>query len=406
MTIGLQRRTLGSFLSYALDHGLWFAALPILVLLGAYWDARGLDAEADAWADRVRAATEARTSVPPSLGSPAGMLWLYAINIQASRDLQRHRLDRAEHAYRQVMSAAQAMEASPAQRGHAIAISCQQLGMVAQRRGDLDAAQDWYHRSLAVAEDRRIVANTCQLLSTVAQQRGDLDAAEEWHRKSRACNEERINRPGMAGSYHELGLEAQLRDDLDAAEHWYHRSLAISEEIHNRQNMARTCNQLGVVATLRDDLDAAEYWYRRSLALSEEIKDWATSKAIYHNLGNLALYRGDPGAAQDWYHRSLAISEERNDLPGMAVTCLQIAVFSAQRGHPAEALAWTVRCVSLFDEIPHPSTGIAPAVLVFLTGQLGMDSLDRAWQEATGGDLPTSVRDYVADRVQGEEGTQ
>ena len=68
--IGLERRTLGSLLGYALDHGLWADALAIAVVLNKYWTARGLNEEADAWADRARLAIEDPDGTPPQLRHP------------------------------------------------------------------------------------------------------------------------------------------------------------------------------------------------------------------------------------------------------------------------------------------------------------------------------------------------
>jgi tetratricopeptide (TPR) repeat protein len=79
--------------------------------------------------------------------------------------------------------------------------------------------------------------------------------------------------------------------------------------------------------------------------------------------------QGELDTAQDWYRKSLAISEELGDRPGMAQTYGQSGLLTEQQGQLAEALAWTVRCVSLFDEIPHPSTGRGPWHLARLTSQ-------------------------------------
>ena len=41
-----------------------------------------------------------------------------------------------------------------------------------------------------------------------AQDRGRLDEADDWYRKSLAIKEELGNRPGMASTYHQLGITA------------------------------------------------------------------------------------------------------------------------------------------------------------------------------------------------------
>jgi hypothetical protein len=119
-------------------------------------------------------------------------------------------------------------------------------------------------------------------------------------------------------------------------------------------------------------------------------------------MGRVAQDRGDLGAAQEWYQKSLAIAEELGDRRSMALTYAQSGVLAAQQGQLAEALAWAVRCVSLFDEIPHPSTGTGPRDLAGLTSLLGMAALKRAWREVTGGKLPQAVRDYVAGHIRQE----
>ena len=48
-----------------------------------------------------------------------------------------------------------------------------------------------------------------------SQVRGQLDQAEDWYRKALAINEELGNRPGMASTYHQLGITAQARGQLD-----------------------------------------------------------------------------------------------------------------------------------------------------------------------------------------------
>ncbi len=49
-------------------------------------------------------------------------------------------------------------------------------------------------------------ADSITMLGMVAQQRGDYEAALDWYRQSLAINEQLGNRAGMATSYHQLGM--------------------------------------------------------------------------------------------------------------------------------------------------------------------------------------------------------
>jgi tetratricopeptide (TPR) repeat protein len=355
--IGLQRRTLGAMLSYALDHQMWDQAHDIAQPLDAYWKAQGLGGEASAWTDLIQAATSNPDGTPPELGTPAGALWLGITGAQANREQQAGQLEDAEHTYRQILDTLRAQPHSRQQQTH-IAAATHNLGVVAQDRGQFDQAEDWYRQSLAIKEDLG-------------------------------------NRPGVANSYHQLGTAAQDRGQLDQAEDWYRQSLAIREELGNRPGMADSYHQLGRVAQDRGRLDQAEDWYRQSLAIKEDLGDRPGMAVSYHQLGRVAELQGQLEEAEDWYRRSLAISEDLGDRPGMAFSYGQLGLLAERRGQPRQALDWMVRCVTLFPEFPHPATGPGPEHLARLTAQLGMGALETSWRQATGGPLPEAVRGYI-----------
>jgi tetratricopeptide (TPR) repeat protein len=362
-----QRRTLTSMLGRALDTGAWGEARDIAQPMNEYWDARGLADEARGWADRARLATETADGTPPSLYTPAGDLWLFMVGTQANRNLLAGQLDEAETTYRDLEAMLDAQPASDQQRQH-LGTAYHQLGVVAEERGGLDRAEDWYRRSL-----------------TVAEQVGD--------------------RPGMANTYHQLSLVAHLRWDPDAAEDWSRRSLAIKEELGDRPGMASSYHQLGVVALVKGDLDAAEDWYRRSLTIYERLGNRSHIASNYHQLGMVAQARGDLDRAEDWYLRSLTIDEQLGDRPGKALSYGQLGLLAEQRGDPQRALEWTVRCVTVFAEFPNPLTGPAPAHLARLTGRLGEPTLEQTWARVTGKPLPDHVRAYVrAQQQHNQEG--
>jgi hypothetical protein len=115
--------------------------------LDAYWDIRGLYEEARAWVDRARLALETPAGEPPPPDTPDGALWLFLTGTQAGRDIGAHRLDSAEHTYREIHQALLRHPESPQQRRRLAGVY-HLLGMIAEGRGRLDQAEDWYRRSL------------------------------------------------------------------------------------------------------------------------------------------------------------------------------------------------------------------------------------------------------------------
>ena len=433
---GLNRRTLGAMLGYALDRHAWDAANRIVRVLDEYWDTQGLSEEAGAWADRILDATTGHSQNPIQL---ARFLWLYTTTKQAGRQLDagqpdqagqtyrnalaylqdqpesewtrasisvvyhqlgataevRGSLDEAEDWYRQALT----IEEELGNRPHVAAATYQRLGNTARDRGRLDEAGDWYRKSLAMFEelgDRRFMAIIYRQLSVTAERRGRLDEAEDWGRESLTINEELGNRPGMAATYHQLGNTAQDRGRLDEAKDWYSKALTIEEGLGDRPGMAATYHQLGRTAQDRGRLDEAKDWYSKALTIEEGLGDRPGMAATYHELGRTAQDRGRLDEAKDWYSKALTINEEVGNLVGVAQTYGQLGLLAEAQQQPLQALDWTVRCVILFSHFPNLAPGPGPLHMARLTRQLGMPALEEAWQQATGQPVPQVVLDFLA----------
>ncbi|PKV86344.1 tetratricopeptide repeat protein [Streptomyces sp. TLI_146] len=373
------RRMLGSMLGHALDQRMWSHAQFIAQLLDVYWDMRGLGEEARGWTARIRRAVEGPVGSPLDLDTPAGALWAYTTGSQANRDLLAGQLDQAESTYRSHVKAMLAGRETPAQRKklasvyHQIGMVAQhrgrlteaeewylkslaieelidnqdgmassyhQLGIVSQLRGRMTEAEEWYHKSLAIAEalsNRHAIMRSYHSLGMIAQHRGRQNEAEEWYHKARAIAEGLGNRPAMSTTYHQLGIVSQLRGRLTEAAEWYHASLAIAESLGNRPGMSGSYHQLGIISQLQGRLTEAEEWYQKSLAIKEDLGDRASVATGYHQLGAVDHMRGRLEGAERWYRKSLDVEEELGNRPGMATSYHSLALIAQLRGRSAEA---------------------------------------------------------------------
>ncbi|MFI7102104.1 tetratricopeptide repeat protein [Streptomyces sp. NPDC050161] len=392
-----QQRTLSSMLGHALDQRLWTHAHYIARPLNDYWNARGLTEEARSWVDRARLVLETADGIPPNLDTPAGSLWQFLVVSQANRQTEAGQLDQAERTYRGILNALQQQPTTPQQR-FGLSTTYHHLGRVAQERGCLKEAENWYGRSLTIQKelgDRPGMASTYHHLGVVDQLRGHLGKAEDWHGRSLAIEKELGNRPGMASTYHQLGIVAQERERLEEAEEWYCESLAIEKELGNRPGMASTYHQLGVVSQLRGRPKEAEEWYRESLTINEGLGNRPGIAHTYHMLGTVAQGWGQLEEAEDWYREALAINENLGNQHGIATNYGQFGLLAKARQQPEKALEWMVRCVALFEQVPHPSTRSVTTHLKRLTHALGIEALERTWQAVTGHHLPPAIRHYV-----------
>jgi tetratricopeptide (TPR) repeat protein len=200
------------------------------------------------------------------------------------------------------------------------------LGVVAQDKGDYDAALDWYRQSLAINEqrgNRAGMANSYHQLGIVTQQRGDYDAALDWYRQSLAIAEQLGNRASMAGSYHNLGTVAQDKGDYDAALDWYRQSLAISEQLGNRAGMALTLGQIGILYTEMKQVTEAVPFNLQSLALWLQMR----SPELHIGLHWLSRQRQELGS-----DKFLAIVAQHHDAEGTAQISALLDEFAREAG--------------------------------------------------------------------------
>jgi TPR repeat protein len=152
------------------------------------------------------------------------------------------------------------------------------LGVLAERRGDLAAAESWWRRAGA-GGDRDAMFNLAALLA----EHGEAEQAERWYSRAAAA--------GDADAAYNLGVLLAGRGDLGSARL---RLEAAAATGHVRAMLA-----LGAVAAGSDDDAAAETWWRRAAD--------AGDAAAMHNLAMLLRDLGRRPEAEVWWLRSAAV---------------------------------------------------------------------------------------------------
>lgn len=200
--------------------------------------------------------------------------------------------------------------------GLAAAGSFTGLGNIAKARGDLDQAEDYFGRALAIRKNLASgslgVASSLNDLGNVEKDRGDLAKAEEYDRQALEIGQ-KLAPAGfdVATSLNNLGNVADF-GDLDKAEGYYRQALEIRQKLAPASfDVAASVNNLGLVAWQRGDLAKAELYFRQGLAIREKLAPGSLDVAAsLCNLGNVADDRGDLAKAEGYLHQALAIYEK------------------------------------------------------------------------------------------------
>gem|GEM_PF-1825916 len=359
----------------------WAASLIILRLFLELWPMQGRIKDADhlraAWLKKV---TDPTGDPISSANEELVSLWYFLWGNAANRHLMAGELDQAWAIYHKVVDGLETRH----EKSELISAGYHQLGMVEQFRGDLEAAEQWYRKSLQIREemgDQPGMAMTYHHLGMVEQFRGEFDAAEDWYSQSLKIEETLGNRPGIASSYHQLGTVAQDRGDLDAAERFYRKSLEIEVALGNMPGMASSYGQLGILEQARGNLDIAEQWYRKSLTIQEELGNRLDMAKGYHQLGSMEHERNNFDTAEQWYRKSLAITEQLPDRPSMARTYGVLGLLYWSRGDLPAALQHTLQAFALFVSMGFRQAATAAHTLAQLYREMGEASFLRICDE-------------------------
>jgi CHAT domain-containing protein/tetratricopeptide (TPR) repeat protein len=233
-----------------------------------------------------------------------------------------------------------------------------QLGSVAFKHGDLQAADEHIRRGLgirqAAAPESAAVANSLHNLGLVAAARGDLAAADDYFQRSLSLTERLAPETlGVSLTLHNLGGLAERRGDLTGAEQFYVRAIA-----YWRQHQPES---LGMASGLVNLANVSLKMVRVPAALGLAVPAYEMAERIAPAgivsgdaalcLGDIGVAGGDLDAAEAWYGRALQIRQAQ--LPGSgaeAEAYQRLAALKRFRKRPEEALPLYLRALDVLDQ--------------------------------------------------------
>ncbi len=228
-----------------------------------------------------------------------------------------------------------------------LSVSLNNVGWVAQARGEWDVAEAAYWESLEIRrgleeslgtpEARRDLSVSLDNVGRVAQARGEWDAAEAAYRESleiRRGLEESLGttqaRGDLSVALDSVGRVALVRGEWDAAEAAYRESLEVRRGLEEslgttqaRRDLSVSLDNVGRVALVRGEWDAAEAAYRESMEIRRGLEESLGTPQVRRDLsvslnhvGRVAEARGEWDTAEEAYRESLELARELDDLLG------------------------------------------------------------------------------------------
>ncbi|MEZ4588471.1 MAG: tetratricopeptide repeat protein [Gemmatimonadales bacterium] len=261
--------------------------------------------------------------------------------------LVRHRLgqsDRGAEDCRSSLALARS-HGSPRQALEAMNV----LAGIDLERGELDTADQRYREILAEAGDEiELRGRAEQNLGILANIRGDWAEAERWYRQSLEAFRRAENAKGCAIAYHNLGMISADREDWALAEDSYARGLELAREIGDR-HLEALCllNRSEVLVSVGRADDAAGV-ARAANEIFAALGSKMDVAAAEKQLGAILRHQGEHEAAEALLARALGLAVATGASLVEAETCREMALLYRVQDRNRESLQLLNRAFAVF----------------------------------------------------------
>ncbi len=283
----------------------------------------------------------------------AGELWLYLVGTEASEAVDLLELDYGESLNQQLLAHLSAQPEGAADPRTAAVYH--QLGAIALRRGQLDAAEGFFQQSLGIiegGEDPAAAADDYSSLGQVKQHQRRYTEAKEWFKKALDLHQRIPDQEQMVKDYRALGLMCQMKFEYEEAHSWYTRAREMVEESRDEETAVQVFHELGTLCHAQYLFDDAESWYMQALSLSDRLHNEPRMAVEMHHLGLLTQTRGILyDDAEGWYMAALEKHQQLGNRRGEADECRQLGVLFHEQKRLPEAEQWYQRAREIFESL-------------------------------------------------------
>ena len=275
---------------------------------------------------------------------------------------QQGELDKANDYHRKVV----AIAAETRENTHLVN-SLQKIARAEHELGRLQQSVDVYTQirehilSLDDEEAEEFIGeyiDACQEQADVLRMMGRMDEARELlHEVVDKC--EAMESPiGVATALCSLGVICQIESRYDEAEGHHRKSVEISEEEGWDDGLSLNYGNLAMLNINRRNFDEAERYATLAYRIDREERDQAGKIHYYQLLTTIEIERGRLEKAEVYGQKALKLSERHGDREDIAVCHGKLGFLYRKMGRFAESEKWTVLSLEAVTEMEHDD-GIA-----------------------------------------------
>lgn len=245
-----------------------------------------------------------------------------------------------------VVAAERALAASQAQ-GDALTEmqSLYQLGLIARRQGDYQAARNFYEQALTEFQEQgnyphqtaHVFAQLLAGLTIVHLRQSEFKQAKIRSEQALTLSRKNGNKLDEAQSLNNLGLTAYRQRQLSDAVRYHQEALLLRQTIGDRASIGSSLLNISIATRDAGDYTKTETYLRQALVVQQAIGNRWEEINIWNDLGILYQELGKFSEAQEYLQRGLAISQEINDKSGEAFLRCNLGLVMVEADNLEEA---------------------------------------------------------------------
>jgi putative nucleotidyltransferase with HDIG domain len=214
------------------------------------------------------------------------------------------------------------------------------LGGFELEAGKTTDAGDLFRRALAMAhETPALVGRIEQNLGIIANIRGDLDAAMSHYQNSLDASTRARDDSGCAIAYHNLGMISADQQQWELADRYFHSSLALADSLGDVRLRGLCLLNRTEVFIARQRFEEARVSAEDALRMFDELDARAQKADAYKFLGVVYRETSRPVLAEARLKSAIQLAAECGSLLGEAEASRELARLHQSMGRNQEALS-------------------------------------------------------------------
>jgi putative nucleotidyltransferase with HDIG domain len=226
------------------------------------------------------------------------------------------------------------------------------LGVQYLQQGALREASDTFEQALsrggrAVALAARVEQN----LGILANIRGDLEAAEDHYARSLAAYQESNDQHGCGIAFHNLGIVSADREALDQADHYFEQSLEIARASGDVHLQALCLVNRAEVYWARQGYEAARGAAEEALVIFDGLGDRGAKADAYRIIGMVYRDTSRGALAESRLRSAIDLAAQSGSILRQAEAARELALLYQTMGRNQETLTLLNAAYRLFQQL-------------------------------------------------------